>query len=170
LLLRYTDQLWKDHLLALDRLRQGVGLRGYGQRNPLLEYKREALQMYRMMSAMRDEQVLRSLFNTEVELAQAAAANPGKQTARRLPEVGGSPKRAADVFRPPAAAAPAQAPAAPPEVRQPLAGDEARAFAAEHGIKRNEPCPCGSGKKLKKCCGARGAKSVSRRGGGELRG
>jgi len=170
LLLRYTDQLWKDHLLALDRLRQGVGLRGYGQRNPLLEYKREALQMYRMMAAMRDEQVLRSLFNTEVELAQAAAANPGKRTARRLPEVGASPKRAADVFKQPApvpAAQPAAAPAPPP---QPKPGEEARAFAAEYGVRRNDPCPCGSGKKLKKCCGKGGSAKAAPKSGGELHG
>ena len=168
LLLRYTDQLWKDHLLALDRLRQGVGLRGYGQRNPLLEYKREALQMYRMMAAMRDEQVLRSLFNTEIELAQAAAANPGKRTARRLPEVGASPKRAADMFKPtqPAAAGPS-APAAP---ARPQPGDEARAFAAEHGVKRNDPCPRGSGKKLKKCCGGGASRKRRAQGAKELHG
>ena len=84
LLLQFTDSLWKDHLLALDRLRQGVGLRGYGQRNPLLEYKKEALQMYLMMSAMRDESVLTRLFHTELRTAQAAAEAPGKSTARKL--------------------------------------------------------------------------------------
>jgi len=86
LVLQFTDSLWKDHLLALDRLRQGVGLRGYGQRNPLLEYKREALQMYLMMSAMRDEQVLTNLLRIDPALAQAASQRPTRQTARRLAE------------------------------------------------------------------------------------
>ncbi len=171
LLLQYTDQLWKDHLLALDRLRQGVGLRGYGQRNPLLEYKREALQMYRMMAAMRDEQMLKSLFNTDLDVAQAAAAQPGKRTARNLATLD-TPKRAADVFKKPAPplplAAPA-APAAPPPI--PAKGAEALSFAEEYGVRRNDPCPCGSGKKLKKCCG-KGAKKATPApaGGGELRG
>ena len=60
-LLRFTDTLWKNHLLAMDRLRQGVHVRSYGQRNPLLEYKREAYHMYLLMDAMRDEQLLEKL-------------------------------------------------------------------------------------------------------------
>jgi len=175
LLLQYTDQLWKDHLLALDRLRQGVGLRGYGQRNPLLEYKREALQMYRMMAAMRDEQILKSLFNTDVELAQAAAAKPGKRTARNLAKLDAAPKRAADLFKKPVAPAPQQmavpvAPAAPVVPKTPSAGAEAIAFAEEYGVRRNDPCPCGSGKKMKKCCGKGIKKATPAPAGGELRG
>jgi preprotein translocase subunit SecA len=165
LVLQFTDQLWKDHLLALDRLRQGVGLRGYGQRNPLLEYKREALQMYMMMSAMRDEEVLKRIFLAADGVPQAAAASPGRGTARQLgggqapgAQVGQSPVAAADLFKQPAPAAgdvvipevQAVAPAAPP--KRPAAGDETRAFALQFGVRRNDPCPCGSGKKFKKCC------------------
>ena len=54
LLLQHTDQFWKDHLLAMDRLREGIGLRGYGQRNPLLEYKKEGTSMFMMMCSMSD--------------------------------------------------------------------------------------------------------------------
>ena len=61
-----------------------MGLRGYGQRNPLLEYKREALQMFLMMSAMRDETLIQRLLNTDFELARSAAQVPGKATARQL--------------------------------------------------------------------------------------
>jgi len=162
LLLQYTDNLWKDHLLALDRLRQGVGLRGYGQRNPLLEYKREALQMYMMMSAMRDEQLISQLVQTQPQVAAAAANAPNqKRTARKL--VSGNFKPAANVFSgattnqggqaPPATPLP---PVAPPEPAQPPArpqpGEEARLFAAQYQIRRNDPCPCGSGRKYKKCC------------------
>jgi preprotein translocase subunit SecA len=166
LLLQFTDSLWKDHLLALDRLRQGVGLRGYGQRNPLLEYKREALQMYLMMSAMRDEMLIQRLFQTDPELAKAAAERPGKSTARKLQA--GNFKPAAQVLGQAAAAArnaqaaPAQPPAGAPlatpapasraPMKPPEKGEEARLFAARFNIRRNDPCPCGSGKKYKKCC------------------
>ena len=158
LLLQYTDNLWKDHLLALDRLRQGVGLRGYGQRNPLLEYKREALQMYMMMAAMRDEQLVSQLVGTQPQLAQAAANAPNpKRTAKKL--VAGNFKPAAQVLggvgesapspEPLPQVAPPQ-PAAPPP--RPNPGEEARLFAAHFQVRRNDPCPCGSGKKYKKCC------------------
>jgi len=157
LLLQYTDNLWKDHLLALDRLRQGVGLRGYGQRNPLLEYKREALQMYLMMAAMRDEMVVTQLIHTELQMAQAAAEAPSKRVARQL--AGGNFQAASQVFakaqETPAAAAPAPAvpaAAAPAVPSAPQPGDEARVFAHRFGLRRNDPCPCGSGKKYKRCC------------------
>ncbi|MBX2803793.1 MAG: SEC-C domain-containing protein, partial [Myxococcales bacterium] len=156
LLLQGTDSLWKDHLLALDRLRQGVGLRGYGQRNPLLEYKREALQMYLMMSAMRDEMLINRLFNTDVQLAQAAAESPGKATARKLEKGTFSPKPAGEMLAAAASAAsaapkPLAVPAAP-EVKRPAPGEEARLFAHQLNLRRNDPCPCGSGKKYKRCC------------------
>ncbi|MEO0603369.1 MAG: preprotein translocase subunit SecA, partial [Myxococcota bacterium] len=139
LLLQYTDQLWKDHLLALDRLRQGVGLRGYGQRNPLLEYKREALQMYLMMAAMRDEMVVTQLLHTELELAQAAAESPSKRTARQLAKGNFQPASAVFAESAPAPAAPA-APAEPQRIAAPQPGDEARLFAHKFGLRRNDPC------------------------------
>jgi preprotein translocase subunit SecA len=170
LLLQYTDTLWKDHLLALDRLRQGVGLRGYGQRNPLLEYKKEALQMYLMMSAMRDESVITHIFHAEDNTARAAAAAPSKATAKKLEK--GTFRPANDLLtaaaraaqsavpvpqapepEPPAPEPPLAIPVAqaqPP--RMPAPGEEARLFAHRFGVRRNDPCPCGSGKKHKKCC------------------
>ncbi|MFK7929804.1 MAG: preprotein translocase subunit SecA, partial [Myxococcota bacterium] len=158
-LLRFADQLWKDHLLAMDRLRQGVGLRAYGQRNPLLEYKREAYHMYLLMSAMRDEMLLEQLCKEDLNVIRAAAAQPGKATARRLAEGGLQPTAAAggglDAIRQAAAAARASAdsrPASAPAPRRPNKGDEALAVAGQYGLTRNDPCPCGSGLKLKKCC------------------
>ncbi len=151
LLLQYTDNLWKDHLLALDRLRQGVGLRGYGQRNPLLEYKREALQMYQMMAANRDEQVITHLMNTQPEIAeQAATARNAKRTAKKL--VAGDFKPAAEVFKQAAPAPAAVAAPAPQAPRLPEKGEEARLFAFAYQVRRNDPCPCSSGLKYKKCC------------------
>jgi preprotein translocase subunit SecA len=156
LLLQFTDSLWKDHLLAIDRLRQGVSLRGYGQRNPLLEYKREALQMYQQMSAMRDEMVVTRLFHTDVKIAQAAAEVEGKGTARKIQAGTFKPQPTADLA---AAAARAREPLPPPPpaaeaapFKAPEKGEEARLFAYQYNIRRNDPCPCGSGLKHKKCC------------------
>ncbi|NCG20405.1 MAG: preprotein translocase subunit SecA [Rhodobacterales bacterium] len=154
LVLQFTDSLWKDHLLALDRLRQGVGLRGYGQRNPLLEYKREAFHMYQMMSAMRDEQVLRRLL--AVDKAQVEAAKPKpRPTALAANGLSAAPKTLAQVLGGgmPAvtAAAAAEEPPSRPLARPPK-GDETRVFAEQYGVKRNDPCPCGSEMKFKKCC------------------
>jgi preprotein translocase subunit SecA len=152
LILQYTDQLWKDHLLALDRLRQGVGLRGYGQKNPLLEYKREAFQMYMIMSAMRDEQVISHLLRADPDLIRAAAEQASKRTARQIVS-----QQFKSAEEPPKVAneAPMSLPVPPaptvPAPRPPK-GMEARIFAEEQGVRRNEPCPCGSGLKYKRCC------------------
>jgi preprotein translocase subunit SecA len=142
LLLQLTDKLWKDHLLAIDRLRQGVGLRGYGQRNPLLEYKREAYHMFVMMAAIRDERLISGLLSYDPEAAQAPPAT------RPAPviDLGALPTQISGS---------ATAQAAP---SNPAEGAETRAFAKEHGIKKNDPCPCGSEKKFKKCC-RKGAKT-----------
>ncbi len=183
LLLQFTDQLWKDHLLAMDRLRDGIGLRGYGQRNPLLEYKKEGFSMFQMMGAMRDEavvsRILRLQLNPEIE---AAAESGGKRQARQLaqattqqlqqkaaPPQGEGPVRGLDA---PAVEADeamrrlaeqrqkAQAAAllaaeeakAKAEAERPERGLEAKIWAERNGVKRNDPCPCGSGQKFKKCC------------------
>jgi len=156
-LLRFTDNLWKNHLLAMDRLRQGVHVRSYGQRNPLLEYKREAFHMYLMMDAMRDEQLLEKLYKADEEIFAAAATAPSKQMARNL--VDGGLEKMLNVE--PAGPARMPIPSAPPPPRQegpvrPEKGPAAKTFAAEHGLRRNDPCPCGSGVKLKKCCGRPG--------------
>ncbi len=149
-LLQLTDSLWKDHLLALDRLRQGVSLRGYGQRNPLLEYKREALQMYLMMNAYRDEQLIAQLLRVEPDAAAAATPKPTRQQARR----------------PDPAELQLTLPAVPEEapVAAPARGAEAREFAALHGVRRNDLCPCGSGNKFKKCCAGAGEEAESAAG------
>ena len=149
MMLRLTDDLWKDHLLALDRLRQGVNIRGYAQKDPVLEYKREAFQMYQMMSAARDEQVLTRLLNAEI--------GPGQAPAPQAPRPAAAPSAALAELgvNLPDLPTPGSLGAMPAAPRQPAKGDEARAFAAEFDIKRNDPCPCGSGLKFKKCCGSK---------------
>ena len=154
LLLQFTDSLWKDHLLAMDRLRDGIGLRGYGQRNPLLEYKKEAFNMYLLMTSLRDEEVIKRLLRVQMQVAEHAAASPSKNMARQLAS-GALESQFAEgeeeelprprEFEP----IPFMA---PPPRSLPAKGPEARFFAREQGIRRNDPCPCGSGLKYKKCC------------------
>lgn len=114
-LLRVVDNKWMDHLDAMDQLRQGIGLRAYGQRDPLIEYKFEAYQMFQAMISSIQEDTIRWVFRARV-------AEPRRESVRRMVE-----NRDAE------------------EVRQPVR--------AENKIRRNDPCPCGSGKKYKKCCG-----------------
>ncbi len=170
LLLQFADQYWKDHLLAMDRLRDGIGLRGYGQRNPLLEYKKEAFNMYQLMCSMRDESVISRILRVQMQVAETAAQRPGKGMAQRLASGQLDEQVAQELQRRAQQAAEAaelaalgesdeasslpleQFVPAPPPRRLPAKGPEARLFALEHNLKRNDPCPCGSGNKFKKCC------------------
>jgi preprotein translocase subunit SecA len=156
LLLQFTDSYWKDHLLAMDRLRDGIGLRGYGQKNPLLEYKKEGTEMFLLMNSLRDEAVVSRLLRLEIQAE--AAPRVTKANARRLAEtpVGEPDEEEIDPSQllavAPQAPPARPAPPPPPAPVRPQPGTEARAFARLVGLKRNEPCPCGSGKKYKKCC------------------
>jgi preprotein translocase subunit SecA len=170
LTLQFTDQLWKDHLLAMDRLRDGIGLRGYGQRNPLLEYKKEGFNMFQEMCAIRDEQIVSSVLRVELTpQVEAAAQEPSKGAARRLAR-GTGILNAGGLRRPAVAPKTAEAPPVAPPLPALQAAAQARAAASdsadarppkgilakEFGLankwRRNDPCPCGSGRKFKKCC------------------
>ena len=164
-LLRQTDQHWKDHLLAMDRLRDGMGLRGYGQKNPLLEYKREGTDLFRVMGSWRDEAVVTEILQLD---ADKLVAQEAQEAMRVLGGLGGAGRAldeddAADTALTMAAmmdargrATPPSAPARPvaprPPPRLPEKGVEARRAGILSGLKRNDPCPCGSGLKFKKCC------------------
>jgi preprotein translocase subunit SecA len=126
------DSRWREHLYALDTLREGISLSAYGQKDPLVEYKRESFDLFREM--MRDlyKDALTMLFR-----AQVRGVEERRQPARR-------PVRA---YKPEAsAAAPAGAPAEPAKAAQ--------ARRSTDRVGRNDPCPCGSGKKYKRCCGS----------------
>jgi preprotein translocase subunit SecA len=138
ILLQTLDSHWKDHLLNIDHLKEGIGLRGYGQKNPLLEYKREGYEMFIDMLASVREDAVRKLFT--VQLAKEEEV-PTLQDALgpRLYLVRGG-------FEGPPAVP------HPQEIRD----DEARPMPIRRTgekVGRNDPCPCGSGKKYKKCCG-----------------
>ena len=127
---RGIDQLWKDHLLSMDHLKEGIGLRGYGQRDPLTEYKKEAFDMFQEMVDHLKEIVLEQLFKVRMVREEAAPIRVAAAAPPRWQERHGG---TADL-------APAR-PAAGAEPRLPSGAK----------VGRNDPCPCGSGKKYKKC-------------------
>ena len=145
LLLQILDQSWKEHLLALDHLRQGINLRAYGQRDPLNEYKREAFQLFAAMLDDVREQITRYLANIEFRTAPPEDAPPPPQLemqeTRRDPALdmdAGFVQSGAAGFAPGTA-------------------DQAVMTADSDvnwgKVSRNAPCPCGSGKKFKHCHG-----------------
>lgn len=131
--LQVIDKQWKDHLLAMDYLKEGIGLRGYGQKNPLNEYKREAFEMFVAMTERIKTEVVEYLY--KIELARAES------------ELVVRPRR-----REPAALAHRGVLSTGPEDPGSTPVKTVRRQGAKVG--RNAPCPCGSGKKYKKCCGA----------------
>jgi preprotein translocase subunit SecA len=125
LLLQTIDQQWKDHLLSIDHLKEGIGLRGYAQRNPKEEYKREAYRLFMEMMGRIRQEMVNKLFRVQLRREEDVERMEEQQRRQRLilNRVG-----------------------ADDQPKQPTTRDEER-------IGRNDPCPCGSGKKYKKCCG-----------------
>ena len=136
IMLQTLDGHWKEHLAAMDYLRQGIHLRGYAQKNPKQEYKREAFEMFsRMLDSMKQE-VVSILSKAQVQSPEEIERSP-QQTSDfeyKHEEFGGLPEAQAEP-------APETAESEQPFVR------------SERKIGRNEPCPCGSGKKYKQCHG-----------------
>ncbi len=158
-MLQIVDQQWKDHLYSLDHLKEGIGLRGYGQRDPLVEYKRESFALFQDMKARVEDDIVRHLWHLRAVPAGEGAPPPVPRPA---------PRRAAPMtFNDPAAAPSAFGGGAPAAVAEPaspfaprpsrVGGDDAPVKTQrrdEPKIGRNDPCWCGSGKKYKKCHGA----------------
>ncbi len=124
-LLQNIDSMWKDHLLSMDHLKEGIGLRGYGQQDPLITYKKEGYEMFADMMDRISEETLGILFRIEIAAPQEIdqMQQAGEQD---LVFSGGGD--------------------AEPAKRKPVKRKSEK-------IGRNAPCPCGSGKKYKKCCG-----------------
>ena len=155
ILLQLTDQFWKDHLAAMDRLRDGVSLRGYGQKNPLLEYKKEGFQMFQLMGSLRDEAVVSRVLKADALLVErfAQAARPRTITAADIERQLALQRARAEAERAEIAEEPlVPAPPPRPAPRLPDKGAEARLVAFQQGLRRNDPCPCGTGLKFKRCC------------------
>ncbi len=128
-MLQVIDHHWKDHLLGMDHLRDGIGLRGYGQKDPLIEYKREGFELFAGMMERIKSDTLDRLFRVQ------AVRNEGEAAAPPPPPIISRPQPKLTLNR----------------------GDEPVAAQTVHRsddkVGRNDPCPCGSGKKYKKCHG-----------------
>jgi preprotein translocase subunit SecA len=122
-MLQTVDNLWKDHLLSMDHLKEGIGLRGYAQQNPLIVYKKEGYELFQEMIDRVKEETLGILYRIQI-------AEPKK----------------IDEYRQPRQQQLAFSGGGEPEQKKP-------AKRSAKKIGRNAPCPCGSGKKYKKCCG-----------------
>ncbi len=147
-MLQIVDAQWKDHLYSLDHLKEGIGLRGYGQRDPLVEYKKESFTLFQAMKDRIDEEMVRYLWRLRPILGEGdAPVAPRPQPAR--------PKTPLTLTGGSSAAGPVSSAGAPRPAR--TGGDDAVVKTVrreEPKIGRNDPCWCGSGKKYKKCHGA----------------
>jgi len=121
ILLQIVDSQWKDHLLAMDHLKEGIGLRGYGQRDPLAEYKKEAFEIFSEMTGRISTEVLSRLFKIQIQKQEAVRREERRQLQMNYNRGEGS--------------------------------SVAQTVRRGRKVGRNDPCPCGSGKKFKKCCG-----------------
>ena len=173
LLLQILDQSWKDHLLTLDHLRQGIGLRAYGQRDPLNEYKAESFEMFENMLASLREQTTQLLSHVELRVAGPDEEDspvpersaPQMQETRRDPALAragaGAPADGPPALPPGGGGGRAPAPREAGEPAQATAGNgtvRRAAFDQRNPetwsrVGRNAPCPCGSGRKYKRCHG-----------------
>jgi preprotein translocase subunit SecA len=164
IMLSVLDQQWKDHLLNMDHLKEGIGLRGYGQKDPLVEYKRESFDMFEAMMQRFQEDTSRYLYLMQIigrSDANAAAAGGGSQDQVIHPAGsdgnGNRPPRGVttsvddleEAFQRRKRRELEQARMAGAGDRQPVQ----RVVRSSAKVGRNDPCPCGSGKKYKKCCG-----------------
>jgi len=169
IMLQLLDGQWKDHLLSMDHLKEGIGLRGYGQRDPLVEYKKESYELFQDLMGRFDEETIKFLFSLRAVDPGEAPAVEDRPLEASPPESGrgnGDGQAAAAVDtdsgssleqftrdvrrkkeRELAHVQMAGAGDSRAEVKQVIGGQK---------VGRNDPCPCGSGKKYKKCCG-RGA-------------
>jgi preprotein translocase subunit SecA len=125
IMLQTVDSLWKDHLLSMDHLKEGIGLRGYAQQNPLLVYKKEGFELFEGLIDRVKEETIGILYR--VQLAEPESIEQIQK-----------PKEQNMVFSGAGDSAPAK--------KQPMRREKKK-------VGRNDPCPCGSGKKYKKCCG-----------------
>ena len=137
LLLQVIDAQWKDHLLMLDHLKEGIGLRGYGQRDPLIEYKKESFDLFQEMMERIQDRVVKYLWKIDVVVEREDQSQQHEQERQRV-------QRSLPTPQPPR--------------QQPMyfsgpQGQQAPAKRSQDKVGRNDPCPCGSGKKYKKCHG-----------------
>ena len=177
-MLSVIDGLWKDHLLSMDHLKEGINLRGYAQKDPLVEYKRESFELFEAMMLKFQEDTARFLFRMQIlgpdGQPVTQAVQPRGPVPSAPPVASAARPLAADDGAPREIAIPARAPSTTiDQIEKEFARKKERELAAAsrqgggdsslptqrrtgEKVGRNDPCPCGSGKKYKKCHGAAG--------------
>ncbi len=155
-LLETLDKAWKEHLRNMDHLREGIGLRGYGQRDPKLEYKREGFELFQTMLFTIRENALRALTHVRVQRNEQA---PEVQESSQMQT---SENNEPEALKEEAQAKEsvlnlehkeAKIDAVPSKEEQAQKSSNPKQAIKENNVGRNDPCPCGSGQKYKKCCG-----------------
>jgi preprotein translocase subunit SecA len=164
IMLSVIDQQWKDHLLSMDHLREGIGLRGYAQHDPLVEYKRESFDMFEAMMERFEEETVRYLYLMQVieapspapQRAISAGDFDSNDQAIAAFSTGSRRNRATTSMDDMEEAFQRRKRRELEQARMAGAGEAGTVQQVVRGEKvgRNDPCPCGSGKKYKKCCGA----------------
>ena len=175
ILLDVVDSKWKDHLRNMDNLREGIGLRAYGQKDPLVEYKREAFEAFQEMIHVIKEDTLEFIFRVQPAIRASADFQPANKASAPARPVGGGlrpeekiplkktpalqfvhPDAASTLKNDPPVNVRSVSPAGAGEFIPATAPEDWRPQTARNTgekVGRNEPCPCGSGKKYKKCHG-----------------
>jgi len=146
LILSAVDRLWQDHLYAMDNLRSSIGLRAYAQKDPLVEYKQEAFKMFDILMQDIDQEILTNMFRSATSIQafeQMFASMPMTAVHESLDQFADSPRQETSKALPSGGQQPAEE---LPEINISFKRDVPR-------VGRNDVCPCGSGKKYKKCCG-----------------
>jgi preprotein translocase subunit SecA len=123
-MLQAVDSLWKDHLLSMDHLKEGIGLRGYAQQNPLIVYKKEGFDMFQELIARIKDETLSIMFRIQIAEPEKINKLQEKNEQKLIFSSGDESDNR----------------------KKPVKRNNTK-------VGRNDPCPCGSGKKYKKCCG-----------------
>jgi preprotein translocase subunit SecA len=168
IMLSVLDAQWKDHLRDMDHLKEGIGLRGYGQHDPLVEYKRESFDMFEAMMQRSQEEAVRYLYLMQILERPSEGGPPrpvgsaGPEAATPAPQMGGDgngrkPRQVATSVDEIEEAFQRRKRRELEQARMAGSGDLQKVQQVVRGAKigRNDPCPCGSGNKYKKCCGAK---------------
>jgi len=165
IILDVVDSQWKDHLLSLDHLKEGIGLRGYAQKDPIVEFKKEAFTLFEDMMTRIDNETIRYLFH--IQMQQGDQPPGGRQPQQEPPRTPPQSAAAAVASAAARASEPQQLPSVAREIERrqqrqqkdlqyqtgPAQAEAPKPVRAGAKVGRNDPCPCGSGKKYKKCHG-----------------
>ena len=155
IILRTIDEKWQDHLYAMDQLREGIGLRAYGQKNPLIEYKQEGFKMFEQMMEETNQETLKRIFRTDLtsiksnsmSVNQRAKNLKMKNDQSNLPNINTQSAPQGNMLNQSGDNLP------PSQNFQSKVLNKRSPIKVDKKVGRNEPCPCGSGKKYKKCHG-----------------